>query len=169
MPTCEDESVFNASIGDVFHESLIHVLLTSQKSSLLPRHHGIVTFSQRVNVPVGPLQAQGWHSPLHLAWSVFASARPPLSSSWTQAICALPRSAHRCSTPAPRPIVFLECQPGVDEAKNSAGINYAVYEIFAPSNPLQMPAKLISQRQSLFLSHSLLHAHQSRTPARQQK
>src|SRR6202166_3621735 len=50
-PTCEDESVFNAG---VFHESVIHALLTSRRSSLLPCHHGIFTFSQRVNVPVGP-------------------------------------------------------------------------------------------------------------------
>src|SRR5580693_4765563 len=54
MPTCEDEFVFDAIIGGVFRESLIHVLLISRRSSLLPRHHGIVMFSQRVNVPVGP-------------------------------------------------------------------------------------------------------------------
>jgi hypothetical protein len=48
---------------------------------------------------------------------------------------ALPRSAHRSSTPARRPIVFLECQTGIDEAKNSAGTNHAMHEIFAPSNP----------------------------------
>ncbi len=73
--------------------------------------------------------------------------------------CALPRSAHRGSTPARRPIVFLECQAGIDEAKNSAGINHAMYEIFAPSNPLRMPLKPILQRQSLFLCHSLLPRH----------
>jgi hypothetical protein len=38
-------------------------------------------------------------------------------------------------TPARRPIVFLECQAGIDEAKNSAGTNHAMHEIFAPSNP----------------------------------
>ena len=49
-----------------------------------------------------------------------------------------------------------ECQAGIDEAKNSAAINHAMYEIFAPSNPLWMRLKLILQRQSLFLCHSLL-------------
>jgi hypothetical protein len=45
------------------------------------------------------------------------------------------KSAHRRSTPARRPIVFLECQAGIDEAENSAGTNHAMHEIFAPSNP----------------------------------
>ena len=68
-------------------------------------------------------------------------------------------SAHRSSTPAGRPIVVSGVSGWVDEAKNSAGINHAMYEIFAPSNPLRMPLWLILQRQSLFLCHSLLPRH----------
>jgi len=56
-------------------------------------------------------------------------------------------------------LVFLECQAGIDEAKNSAGINHEMYEAFAQSNPLRMPLEVILQRQSLFLCHSLLPRH----------
>ena len=87
-----------------------------------------------------PLQAQGWHSPLHVAWSIFASARPPLSSSWTEAICALARSA-QLSSPQLNSGTAFNCfsgvSGGIDEAKDSAAINHAMLRNLCPSNPLQ--------------------------------
>jgi hypothetical protein len=106
-----------------------------------------------------PLQAQGWRSPVAFGLECIcvcqAASLFKLSSGH---LCPASLSSPQLNS-GTAPIVSLEYQAGIDEAKNSAGINHAMYEIFGPSNPLRMPLELILQRQSLFLCHSLLPRH----------
>jgi len=103
-----------------------------------------------------PLQAQGWHSPLHVAWSIFASARPPYSSNWTQAICALPRSAQLTAAQLRHGVqLFFWSVRG-----NRRGKGFRSHKSCDVTKSLphrihyRMPLK-----QSLFLCHSLLPRH----------